>query len=98
MNYNLAQLNKAYIKRFKLLNKNILTKNNFGLVFFIEYLRYLRDTSILTQKTNETAATLNAAIEEFEAYIRTNKDFHWNNFCEFVRLNMKEWLTVNDSV
>lgn len=98
MNNNLTQLNKAYIKRFKLLNKNILTKNNFGLVFFVEYLKYLRDASILTQKTNKTAVTLNAAIEEFEAYVRTNKDFHWNNFCEFVRLNMKEWLTVNDSV
>ena len=37
--------------------------------------------------------TLNAAIEEFEAFRKNQKDFHWNNFCEFVKLNMKEWLS-----
>ena len=91
-------LTKAYAKRFKQLNKNILATNDAGLVIFAEHLKYLRDIYIITQKSADVIATLNAAIEEFEAYKKSNKDFHWNSFCEFVRLNMKEWLAANDSV
>ena len=91
-------LNKAYKKRFKQLNKNILVSEDSGIVVFIEHLKYLRDIYILTQKSTETIATLNTAIEEFNAYKETKKDFHWNNFCEFIKQNMKEWLAVNDSV
>ena len=90
------QLNKAYTKRFKRLNKNILKANDSGLLVFVEHLKYLRDIYVITQNSIETAAVLNAAIEEFEAYRKTQKAFHWNNFCEFIKLNMKEWL--NDSV
>lgn len=92
------QLNKAYTKRFKQLNKNILTAEDSGLLVFVEHLKYLRDAYILTQGSVDTIATLNAAIEEFEAYKRTKKDFHWDNFCEFLKQNMKEWLAINDSV
>ena len=92
------QLNKAYAKRFKQLNKTILTADSSGLYIFVEYLKYLRDTYIITQKSTEVIATLNAAIEEFEAFRKNKKEFHWNNFCEFVKLNMKEWLVANDSV
>ena len=92
------QLNKAYIKRFKQLNKNILTTEDAGLIVFVEHLKYLRDAYILTLQSADTIATLNTAIEEFEAYRKTKKDFHWNNFCEFLKQNMKEWLAVNDSV
>ena len=91
-------LNKAYTKRFKQLNKNILSAEDSGLAVFVEHLRYLRDACILTQKSVDKVVTLNAAIEEFEAYRKTKKDFHWNNFCEFLKQNMKEWLAVNDSV
>jgi hypothetical protein len=92
------QLNKAYTKRFKQLNKSILNSKESGLIVFVEHLRYMRDAYILTLCPAETIATLNAAIEEFEAYRLTKKDFHWANFCEFLKQNMKEWLTVNDSV
>lgn len=92
------QLNRAYTKRFKQLNKNILTAEDSGLLVFVEHLRYLRDAYILTQQSIDVIATLNAAVEEFEAYIENKKEFHWNNFCEFVRLNMKEWLATNDSI
>ena len=95
---NLSRLNNAYTKRFKQLNKNILASEYSGLLVFVEHLRYLRDAYILAQGSVDTIATLNAAIEEFEAFKRTNKDFHWNNFCEFIKLNMKEWLAVNDSI
>jgi hypothetical protein len=91
-------LNKAYTKRFKQLTKNILTSKGAGLAIFVEHLKYLRDAYILTQKSVDTIVTLNAAIEEFEAYIKTKKDFHWNNFCEFLKHNIKEWLAVDDSV
>lgn len=91
-------LNKAYTKRFKQLNKNILASEDAGLLVFIDHLRYLRDAYIITKKPVDTVATINAAIEEFEAYKKTKKDFHWSNFCEFLKLNMKEWLAVDDSV
>ena len=100
MQSTLNQLNKAYVKRFKQLNKDILTVTvkESGLPLFVECLKYLRDTYIITQKSTEAIASLNVAIEEFEAYRKTQKEFHWHNFCEFVKLNMKEWLAVNDSV
>ena len=97
MKNKIKQLNKAYIKRFKQLNKNILSTGA-GLQVFAEYLKYLRDIFIITQKSVDSIASLNAAIEEFEAYTESKKEFHWNNFCEFVKLNMKEWLSVNDTV
>ena len=107
MNNKIKQLNKAYAKRFKQLNKNMLATSNSGLmvlasdaglVTFIEHLRYLRDIYILTQQPTNNVVTLHAAIEEFDAYTESKKEFHWNNFCEFVKLNMKEWLAANDSV
>ena len=92
------QLNKAYTKRFKQLNKNILATEDAGLIVFVEHLRYLRDAHIIALGSVDIIATLNATIEEFEAFRRTKKDFHWNNFCEFLKQNMKEWLAINDSV
>ena len=58
----------------------------------------MRDTYIITQKSIDSIISINTAIEEFEAYKKTQKDFHWKNFCELVKLNMKEWLEANDSV
>lgn len=98
MNRQVKQLRKAYTKRFKQINKNLITVNTSGLLLFLEHLKYLRDTYIITQQSADTVASLTAAIEEFEAYRKTQKDFHWNNFCEFMKLNMREWLTINDSV
>ena len=91
------KLSKAYLIRFKQLNKNTLTAD-YGLSILVEHLKYLRDTYIITQGSTEVIASLNAAIEEFEAYKQTKKEFHWQNFCEFIKLNMKEWLAINDSV
>ena len=102
------QLNKAYSKRFKFITKNLVSKNksgltvlasDSGLMLFAEHLKYLRDVYIITQTSSADAiSTLNAAIEEFDAYTQTHKEFHWNNFCEFVKLNMREWLGTDDSV
>ena len=101
MNQTLKQLNKAYTKRFKQLTKSILTVNNSGLLLFVEHLRYLRDIQILVGNSiegNSSLTTLNAALAEFEAYQNSQNDFHWKNFCSLIKLNMKEWLTINDSV
>lgn len=95
---NIKQLNSAYTKRFKQLSKDIFTVEDSGLVIFVEHLRYLRDTCVLTLQPIDTIATLNAAIKEFDAYKKTKKDFHWNNFCEFLKQNMKEWFAINDSI
>lgn len=100
MSTTLEYLNKSYAKRLKQLNKDILsvTANEAGLPVFVEGLKYLRDSYIIQHKSVDAISSLNAAVDEFEAYIKTSKDVHWNNFCEIIRLNMKEWLAVNDSV
>ena len=98
MNYTLNQLNKSYNKRFKQLNKNILTEKDSGLLIFVEHLKYLRDIYIITGKSTEAIVSLTAAIEEFETHIKNKQKFHWNNFCEFIKLNMEDWLVANDSV
>jgi hypothetical protein len=98
MTQTIKQLNKAYIKRFKQLNKNILYASDSGLILFVEHLKYLRDTNIVGQNSAEAIVSLNTAIEEFEAYRKSQKDFHWDNFCELVKLNVKEWLIANDSI
>jgi hypothetical protein len=95
---NIKQLNKAYTKRFMQLNKNMVTDLDAGLIIFVEHLKYLRDLSIVNKRDDDAVVTLAAAIEEFEAFNTTKQEFHWNNFCEFVKLNMKEWLVSNDSV
>lgn len=98
MKNKINQLNKAYKRRLKYLNKNMLSTDESGLLVFVEYLKYLRDTHVLTQGSTDAIKTLTAAIEEFNTYQKNKKEFHWNNFWEFVKLNMKEWLIVNDSV
>lgn len=100
MQSTLEQLNKAYAKRLLQVDKDLQSKiaAAFGLQTIIERLKYLRDTYIITHKSTDTIATLNAAIEELEAYIATKREFHWDNFCEFARLNAREWLVTNDSV
>ena len=99
MKSTLKSLDNAYNKRFRQLNKDILNITaNTGLLVFIESLKYMRDIYTIAQKSVDTISTLNAAIEEFEAYTTTKKEFHLNNFCEFVKLNMEEWLATNDSV
>lgn len=100
------QLNKAYEKRLKALNKEFFKDNKTGLFLYIEYLKYLRDSFILDSYKDDRdklkVAALNAAIAEFYAYDESEaeevKCFHWNNFCELMRLNMEEWLASNDSV
>jgi hypothetical protein len=100
------QLDKAYEKRLKTLNKDFFTDNKTGLFLYVEYLKYLRDSFILDSYKDDRdrlkIAALNTAIAEFYAYnessVEDTKRFHWNNFCELMRLNMEEWLRPNDSV
>jgi hypothetical protein len=99
-------LNKSYKKSFKCLNKNFFEDRNTGLLLFIEYLKYIRDSMILssTEGRDEQLkiTSIITAIAEFEAYNSCrdsrNKMFHWNNFHELVKQNMEEWLQINDSV
>ena len=103
------RLNKAYKQQLKTLAASSTENSRAGLMFFAEHLKYLRDCLILTDihnieqepvKTN--LATITTALAEFYAYQRsedaTQKSFHWNNFCDFVKLNMEEWLMLNDSI
>lgn len=108
--YNLhkKRLNKAYKKRLNSLNKHFFNNQEQGIVLFLEYLRYLRDSIILNNMENfndeikATVATINAAVAELDSWNKledqTKKDFHWSNFCELMKLNMKEWLVPNDSI
>lgn len=47
-----AQIDKAYTKRTKDLNKNFTTDSTTGLAIFIEQLKYIRDILILHHNTN----------------------------------------------
>lgn len=97
-----TQLRKAYTRRLNSLNKNFFKDQNSGLNIFVEYLRFKRDNLILDNTNKNALTTLVVAIKEFEAYQTTEdtkqKSFHWNNFCTFVRLNMEDWQTLDDSV
>lgn len=100
---SLTKLNNAYSKQLKWLNKHFYDYVDAGFVTFIMYLRYLRDSAILTNSMSNTAiSTLITTIAEFEAYElserKEEKEFHWNNFWEHIKLNVEEWLGLNDSV
>ena len=103
----IKQLNKAYKKSFNTLNKSLFQSKAAGLNIFIEHLKYLRDSMILSaegnleeaNKTDTKLTTIITAVAEYEASINTTqKTFHWNNFCELVKQNMEDWLKLDDSV
>lgn len=108
--YQIMQLNHAYSKKIKALNKDFFKNKEVGLILFIEYLKYIRDCLVISTVENldecniikTKITTLTTAIAEFDAYKAsqnsTKKVFHWNNFCELVKLNMEEWLKANDSI
>ena len=95
-----TQLNNAYKRRLKDLNKKFFTDKYVGLEFFLEHLKYTRDMLVLKNATS--APVLITAIAEFEAFQLSadekQKDFHWKNFCEFVKLNYGGMTIPNDSV
>jgi hypothetical protein len=107
-NKKLSQIDKAYNDKLKLLNKKVPQGSSLGLAVFVEQLRHQRDT-LIVQSTLESSkendaktASLMIAVAEFETYQKSEdvsqKKFHWNNFWEFVKLNMEEWLMLNDTI
>lgn len=102
-NSHKKMLKKAYKRSLKKLNKAFFIDNSAGVSLFVEYLRYLRDSMLVDRAElsyDTKIATLITAVAEYDAYAacKDNKAFHWNNFCELVRLNMEEWLQSNDSI
>ena len=103
-NKQLSKLNKVYRKRFNELNKILLNEPSASLWLLVEHLKYLRDTTIIKGNNevleNNILVTLMMALNEFySALVDTKqKEFHWENFCEFLKLNMEEWLALNDSI
>lgn len=97
-----TQLRKAYTKRLNSLNKNFFKDPNSGLNIFVEHLKFKRDNLILQSNNDAALASLITAVAEFEAYMVSNeskqKDFHWNNFWDFVKLNREEWQVLDDTV
>ena len=108
MEKQLKQLNKAYSKKVKLLNKNFTKDATTGLSIFVEQLKHLRDTLIIKSASNISndievrIASIITAVTEFEAYQKSEekakKIFHWNNFWEFVKIGMEDWLILNDTI
>ena len=104
----IKQLNKAYSNKFAMLQKSLFTDIHSGLVLFAEYLKYVRDFTILAEfycesdNTELKLASIMAALAEFDAYAQVEDDkqkiFHWNNFCELIKQNMEAWLKIDDSV
>ena len=95
-----THLKNAYKRRLKDLNKKFFTDKYTGLELFLEHLKYTRDMLVL--KNAASAPVLITAIAEFEAFQLSadekQKDFHWKNFCEFVKLNYGGMTIPNDSV
>ena len=102
------QLNKAYKNRLNSIQKSLFENRHVGLTLFGEYLRYLRDSIIISEYNNGLEnskikmATITAAVAEFDAYLQTQDDkqktFHWSTFCELLNQNMEDWLKIDDSV
>lgn len=102
-------LNKIYKIKLKKLMASSTVSLDAGLILFVEHLKYLRSYLALKNTIDveyEAIKTdvmiLSTAIAEFDAYKnakeKTQKIFHWNNFCDFIKLNMGEWLLLNDSI
>lgn len=99
-------LNKIYKKKLKQLMSSNTAELDVGLILLVEHLKYLRSSLVLKNTADKTVKTdimiLSTAIAEFYAYKnateKTQKIFHWNNFCDFIKLNMEEWLVLNDSI
>lgn len=101
----LKQLNNAYSKLFNNIYKEFFIDKSAALILFVEYLKYIRDLSILTEDDSKHAiktAAITATTAEFDAYRQAveqhQKTFHWNNFCELLKYNMEDWLKIDDSV
>jgi hypothetical protein len=103
MKDNKKQLNKAYYKKIKNLVTSDFTSRNSGLIILNEQLKYIRDCLVLDnindiekEPIKTDIAIIATAIAEFEAYQLAQelqqKNFHWKNFCDFLKLNMEEWM------
>lgn len=103
MNNLNKKLKKAYEKKLRKITSDFFSDNFSGLYCFIEHLKYLRDMHLLKIADNDTVTTtLTTAIAEFEAYKtetdQSKKVFHFNNFLELVKINLEEWVALNDSI
>lgn len=94
-----TQLQKAYSKQLKSLSKDFFENPAASSKIFILYLKYLRDSKtiqIANINQDENILILNAAIAEFDAFVKypdsEQADFHLQNFCELLKSNLKEWL------
>lgn len=107
----LTKLKNAYKKRSKQLNKKFTDRSDTGLLLFVEHLKYLRDCLILktTLETSESfpeadlaMTAITVAVAEFEAYQKSEdevqKDLHLNSFWELVKINIKGWTALNDTI
>jgi len=69
---------------------------------FAEFDECLTKQAEQEKPEEEALAMLIIAIAEFEAYQNSTdmaqKDFHFNNFWEFVKINIDGWLTLNDTI
>ena len=59
-------------------------------------------TEELNEPDDDIVASLILALAEFEAYQQCEdmkqRNFHFNAFWELVKINMEEWLALNDTV
>lgn len=91
-----TELLKAYKKQLKTLS---MENQNDRVQILITYLKYLRDVELFNfdKEAFENIPLLNSTIAELEAAVRQSKseyvDFHIQNFCELLKINLKEWLT-----
>ena len=69
---------------------------------FPEFNEQIAEPEIIISSDEEALATLLIAIAEFECYQSsddtTQKNFHFNNFWESVKINIDRWLALNDTI
>lgn len=112
-NQPIKQINKTYETTLESIQKSFFSNSQTGLDLFVEYLRYIRDSLIIkapdlsvSPDENLIIATIMAAIAEYESYENYKiskaderlQKFHWDNFWELIKCNLREWQALNDTI
>lgn len=112
-NQPIKQINKTYETTLENIQKSFFKSSQTGLDLFVEYLRYIRDSLIIkapdlsvSPDENLIIATIMAAIAEYESYENYKiskaderlQKFHWDNFWELIKYNLREWQALNDTI
>lgn len=102
-----SKIDTAYKKRLSQLLKNKFGDTDLGIILLIEYLKYMRDCTIISDvDIYENAAikyrlaSLMTAVAELESYLSggENPQFHLDSSLTIIKQNLTDWIKDNDTV